>query len=182
MELKPHSPFMMTSTNNIDVTATGVSGASEPAVGERCLSQVPKSTQATKSAGNSQAPAANTGVGNVTAGGSATLASSGGRKATDATARHIFGAQDTIFSNTPVYQQLLDSSSSKIEDLKESNARFYKFLDAVYSTTKKLDAEVAAATNTKKEIKTLVSSLSNSMKGLIPLEQEERTDQRNYQQ
>lgn len=52
-------------------------------------------------------------------------------------------------------------------DPAEGNAQFLKCLEAVYNTSKKLENEVASATTTKKEIKTLVATLSNDTKGLM---------------
>lgn len=101
-----------------EVSAKEASGTSGPAVGERCLPQVSKSTHATQSAGTSKAPAANTGVGKATAGGSGTQAFSGGRKATDITVSATHGVLDTDspktnMGHTPSQTERSDSSSVK---------------------------------------------------------------------
>jgi len=66
---------------------------------------------------------------------------------------------------------LTSSTSSQTSqndvNMDEANARFFKYLQQTYSVTKSLDDEVAAATNTKREIKTLVVQLSANVKGLI---------------
>lgn len=49
----------------------------------------------------------------------------------------------------------------------EANARFYKYLQQIYTTSKELDAEVVSTTNTKKEIKKLIADLAHGVKGLI---------------
>lgn len=47
------------------------------------------------------------------------------------------------------------------------NAQFLKYPEAVHSTCKKLDEEVAAAITTKKEIKILVATVVNTTRGLV---------------
>jgi len=61
------------------------------------------------------------------------------------------------------------SSSSHHEEvsMEEANARFLKHLQQVYSLSKGLEEEVTAAPNTKREIKALITQLSNGVKGLI---------------
>lgn len=49
----------------------------------------------------------------------------------------------------------------------DGDAMFRKFLEAVYIASKNLDKEIAATSNTKKEIKGLVAGLSQSVMGLI---------------
>ncbi|CAI6376285.1 unnamed protein product [Macrosiphum euphorbiae] len=49
----------------------------------------------------------------------------------------------------------------------EANARFYKYLQQIYATSKELDAEVASTPNTKKEIKKMIVDLAHGVKGLI---------------
>jgi len=67
-------------------------------------------------------------------------------------------------------KKLLASSSSSQQEVattEESNARFLKHLQQVYNLSKGLDEEVAAAPNTKREIKALIAQLSSSVRGLI---------------
>lgn len=66
---------------------------------------------------------------------------------------------------------LASSTSSQTSqndvNMEEANARFFKYLQQTYSVAKSLDDEVAIATNTKREIKTLIAQLSTNVKGLV---------------
>jgi hypothetical protein len=42
---------------------------------------------------------------------------------------------------------------------KEANARFFKYLQVTYTVAKELDEECVNATNTKREIKALITTL-----------------------
>ena len=65
-------------------------------------------------------------------------------------------------------QKLLQSGGSTPEpSLEESNAHFMKSLHSVYEAVKKLESEVAKATNTKREIKECTASLSTATSKLI---------------
>jgi len=68
---------------------------------------------------------------------------------------------------TTLAQKLKDSSTANVPSVEEGNTQFLRYLEAVYSTSKKLDEEVAAAINTKKEIMALVATLANTTRGLI---------------
>jgi len=50
--------------------------------------------------------------------------------------------------------------------IEDAYTRFFKYLQQTYDVSKSLDEEVAAASNTKREIKTLITKLSDSVKGL----------------
>jgi len=68
---------------------------------------------------------------------------------------------------TTLAQKLNDSSTAYVPSVEEGNTQFLRYLEAVCSTSKKLDEEVAAATNTKKGIKALVATQANTTRGLI---------------
>lgn len=71
------------------------------------------------------------------------------------------------WEKTMLAQKLKASSTVDVPSVEEGNTQFLRYLDAVYSTSKKLEEEVAAATNTKKEIKALVATLASTTRGLI---------------
>ncbi|XP_026819631.1 probable serine/threonine-protein kinase irlF [Rhopalosiphum maidis] len=78
------------------------------------------------------------------------------------------GDSDTDTTKTPpgkLATRLAEAATTK--DKAEGNAQFHKCLEAVYDTSKKLENEVTIATNTKKEIKALVTKLATATKGLI---------------
>jgi len=78
---------MMSTTSNVDVTATGASETPEPAVGGRCSPQVSSSPASTQSVDVlRQASTASNGAGKTTAGEGAKQALSSGHKATEETA------------------------------------------------------------------------------------------------
>jgi hypothetical protein len=68
---------------------------------------------------------------------------------------------------TTLAQKLKVASTADVPSVEVGNTQFLRHLEAVYSTSRKLDEEVAAAVNTKKEIKALVATLANATRGLI---------------
>lgn len=69
--------------------------------------------------------------------------------------------------NKLIASSTTNQSSYHEVTMEEANARFLKYLQQTYNVSKSLDEEVAAAFNTKREIKTLIAQLSNTVRGLI---------------
>lgn len=126
---------MMSTTKNLDVTATGASETPEPAVGGRCSPQVSSSPVSTKSVEVlRQASTASNGAGNATAGEGVKQALSSGRKATEATAPTSLARP-------------------------QAEARYAKLLDEIMAQLETLEAAVRAAPNTKLDVKTGVKAV-----------------------
>lgn len=114
-----------------------------------------------------RASSASYGAGDATVAGSETQALGGGNTPEDTVVMEINeekGTDRICTRNTLV--EKLRASAATAETL-DGNIQFLKYLEVVHTTSKKLEAEVAAATNTKKEIKYLVATLANATKWLI---------------
>lgn len=143
----------------------GELGIRETATGERHLPQGSLSSQSVKRSEESRVSAANNGVGTASAGGSKEAPTAVETNSDNPTGK--MEITERTVTNAPSLSERLLLSSATQKASAEVNALFQKCLEAVYSTARKLEVEVAAATNTKKEIKALVANLSQETKGLI---------------